>query len=113
MHRHLKSALRARLTGPNWLDELPWVLLGIRTSPKEDIGTSSAELVFGAPLTVPGDFISASLSQSTGDRLRQLRNVVGGLAPVPTSSHGRPAVSLPAELSQAKYVWTVPGPFTG
>ncbi|KAI0241039.1 hypothetical protein LSAT2_002963, partial [Lamellibrachia satsuma] len=43
--------------GLNWLDELPWVLLGIRTAPKEDLGCSSAELVYGAPLTVPGDFI--------------------------------------------------------
>ncbi len=33
-HRHLKSALRARLEGPNWIDALPWVLLGIRTAPK-------------------------------------------------------------------------------
>ena len=56
-HRHLKSALRVRLTGPNWIDELPWVLLGIRTVPKEDLRTSSAELVYGAPLTVPGDFV--------------------------------------------------------
>ena len=35
-HRHLKSALRARLTGPNWTQELPWVLLGIHTAPRED-----------------------------------------------------------------------------
>ena len=28
-HRHLKAALRAGLTGPNWSNELPWVLLGI------------------------------------------------------------------------------------
>jgi transposase InsO family protein len=34
-HRHLKSALRARLTGPTWTQELPWVLLGIRTVPKK------------------------------------------------------------------------------
>lgn len=27
IHRHLKSALRARLSGPNWVDELPWILL--------------------------------------------------------------------------------------
>ena len=50
-HRHLKSALRARLTGPNWIDELPWVLLGIRTAPKEDLGCSSAKLVYGASPT--------------------------------------------------------------
>ncbi|GFR93714.1 Pol polyprotein [Elysia marginata] len=33
-HRTLKAALKARLTGPNWADELPWVLLGLRTAPK-------------------------------------------------------------------------------
>ena len=42
-HRRLKEALRARLTGPNWIDELPWVLLGIRTTPKEDLNISPAE----------------------------------------------------------------------
>ena len=29
--RHLKSALRARLRTSSWADELPWILLGIRT----------------------------------------------------------------------------------
>ena len=29
-HRTMKAALKARLTGPNWFDELPWVLLGFR-----------------------------------------------------------------------------------
>ena len=52
--RDLKSALRARLRGPNWIDELPWVLLGLRTAPKEDLHTSAAELVYDTVLTVPG-----------------------------------------------------------
>ena len=52
-HRQLKASLRTRLTGPNWADELPWVLLGIRTSPKEDLGASSAELVFGQTIVEP------------------------------------------------------------
>ncbi len=30
--------------------------VGIRTASKEDLGVSSAELVYGSPLTVPGDF---------------------------------------------------------
>ncbi|KAK3892978.1 hypothetical protein Pcinc_003157 [Petrolisthes cinctipes] len=59
-HRHMKTALKARLNGPDWMDELPWVLLGIRTAPKEDLATSSAELVYGAPLILPGDFIATS-----------------------------------------------------
>ena len=56
-HRLLKSVLRACFTGPNWTQELPWVLLGVWTAPKEDLGCSAAELVYGTPLTVPGDFI--------------------------------------------------------
>ena len=58
-HRHLKSALRARLSGPSWTKDLPWVLLGIRTASKEDLGYSSAELVYGQPLTAPGEFIGS------------------------------------------------------
>lgn len=105
-HRHLKSALRARLSGPNWFDELPWVLLGIRTAPKEDLGSSSAELVYGAPLTVPGDFIANSGQQSDHSfQLQRLRDQVGSLAPVPTSRHGAAPVSVPADLQQAKFVF--------
>ena len=66
-HRHLKSSLRARLSGPNWLDALPWVLLGIRTAPKDDLRCSSAELLYGAPVTVPSDFIAATPRTRTPD----------------------------------------------
>ncbi|XP_069749884.1 dynein axonemal assembly factor 6 isoform X1 [Narcine bancroftii] len=36
-HRHLKASLMARLSRPDWADELPWVFLGIRMAPKEDL----------------------------------------------------------------------------
>ncbi len=62
-HRHLKTSFKARLTDSNWMDELPWVLLGIRTAPKEDLKTSSAELVYGAPLTVPADFFAKEMNK--------------------------------------------------
>ena len=55
-HRTLKASLRARLRGNNWIDELPWVLLGLRSAPKEDLQASPAELVFGDNLLLPGDF---------------------------------------------------------
>ena len=45
-HRDLKAALKCGLSGPNWIEEFPWVLLGIRTAPKEDLGSSTAELVY-------------------------------------------------------------------
>ncbi|KAK8392262.1 hypothetical protein O3P69_017685 [Scylla paramamosain] len=56
-HRHMKTTFKAMASGPDWMGELPWVLLGIHTALKDDLAASSAELAYGVPLTVPGDFI--------------------------------------------------------
>lgn len=49
--------LRASLTSGNWVDRLPWVLLGLRSAVKKDIRVSPAKLVLGQPLCVPGEFL--------------------------------------------------------
>ncbi|GFO41228.1 Pol polyprotein [Plakobranchus ocellatus] len=61
-HCTLKAALKARLTGNNWVEELPWVLLGLRTVLRENLGYSSAELIYGEPLTVSGEFTPSQAS---------------------------------------------------
>lgn len=105
-HRHLKTALRARLTTPNWLDELPWVLLGIRTAPKDDLHCSSAELVYGTPLTVPGDFVAKpQAQQDSASILPHLHALVSKFTPIPTSNHGKSRVSLPINLQSSEYVF--------
>ena len=102
-HWHLKSALWARLTGPNWIDEL---LLGILTAPKEDLHTSSAELVYGAPLTLPGDFFAAPNTTASPDTLlRTLHSKVQCFMPVPTSQHGTQLSSVPSDLHSSQYVF--------
>jgi hypothetical protein len=53
-HCQLKEALRSRNYGAAWAAHLPWVLMGLRVVPKEDSGLSSAELVYGQPLRLPG-----------------------------------------------------------
>jgi hypothetical protein len=52
-HGQLKAALRAQLAGSRWPEHLPWVLLGLRTAPKEDSGVLAAELVYRAALALP------------------------------------------------------------
>ena len=59
-HRSLKTSLRARLAGPDWIRHLPLVLLGLRSVPKDDTGMSVAEAVYGTPLTLPGDFLDSA-----------------------------------------------------
>ena len=55
VHRQLKDTLRAREAGAEWPEHLPWVLLGLHAAPKEISGISSAQLVLGQPLVLPGE----------------------------------------------------------
>jgi hypothetical protein len=55
VQRQLKAALRSRDCGANWAEHLPWVLMGIRAAPKDDTGISSAELVYGCSMVLPGE----------------------------------------------------------
>jgi hypothetical protein len=57
-HRRLQDALWARLPKPDWVKHLPWVMLSLRATPKEDSGVSTAELVCSAPLSLPGQVLS-------------------------------------------------------
>ena len=59
-NRALNAALRSCLNGPNWVDELLWVLPGLRTTPKEDIHITAGEMVYAALLMVPGDSVCPS-----------------------------------------------------
>ena len=44
----------------HWMDIVPLVLLDTRAAPKDDVGCSTAELVYGAPLRLKGEFFSVS-----------------------------------------------------
>ena len=58
-HRALKNALRARLNGQlNWLIELPWVMLGLRSAPNLDTGVAPALLVTGQHPSLPGQLVT-------------------------------------------------------
>ncbi len=59
LHRQLKGALKGHPQQERWIEALPLVLLGIRTSLKEDRGCTTAELVYGTTLCLPGAFFSA------------------------------------------------------
>jgi cleavage and polyadenylation specificity factor subunit 1 len=56
-HRSLKNSLRARLQDANWYDQLPWVLLGLRTAPKTDLRASPAELTLCHTPLLPGEIV--------------------------------------------------------
>ncbi len=119
-HRRLKETLRARACGTDWDQHLPWVLLGLRSSPREDSGLSSAEVLFGAPLTLPGDFLG-SAEPPPAVFLQRLRQPVDSPYQAPdlrgsgqfTSSHAVGCqVCVSAEGGQRfSFIFSLHGPF--
>ena len=94
-HRQLKAALKAQPNLHSWMDALPLVLLGIRTSLKEDISVTAAEMVYGTTLRLPGEFFNPSPVTSVPDPsnyvsiLRASVQHIHPVSPRLTQSHGK------------------------
>nr|XP_010779194.1 PREDICTED: uncharacterized protein LOC104953860 [Notothenia coriiceps] len=90
-HGGAESAKRYRiscLTDGNWVDKLPWVLLGLRTAPKEDLQCSTAEMVYGQPLRVPGEFLpKAAVPWSPTAQRVFLQDAAEAFVPVRSAGH--------------------------
>ena len=59
-HHQLKAALKCSQDPTHWTKALPVVLLGIRTTLKQDLKCTTAEMVYGTTLRLPGEFFSHS-----------------------------------------------------
>ncbi|XP_068212647.1 uncharacterized protein [Palaemon carinicauda] len=73
-HRTLKAALMSRFKDFNWFTQLPWVLLGLRTTPKDVLNLSATEMMYCDPLVVPAKYFPSATSS---DYLQHTRHVVG------------------------------------
>ncbi|XP_055505762.1 uncharacterized protein LOC129705893 [Leucoraja erinacea] len=94
-HRHLKGAFKAHLTCPRMDGRVAVCPTGNSDSPEDDLLSSSAELVYGPPLTIPVGFIPAA--DGSRDPAVICAGVtwerVSALSPIPTSRHVPPALA--------------------
>ncbi len=90
LHRHLKDAIRCHENN-SWVYMLPIVLLGIRAAWKEDLGATPADLVYGEPVRLPGEFLAPSPRSvfPPSNMTERLRNYFADLVPQPTVRHGQ------------------------
>lgn len=102
LHRTLKASLMSRCTSSDWLYHLPWVLLGLRTTPKDGLDISSAEMVYGSPLQVPADFFPSGQSDDDLDHLRQ---VVDKYVPCQPTYKDRSKPYIPPDLYTSTHVF--------
>ncbi|XP_018341346.1 PREDICTED: uncharacterized protein LOC108747944 [Trachymyrmex septentrionalis] len=82
------------------------VLLGLHTCLKEDLKCSPAELVYGAPLRVPGEFLeNRDPTEDTETFVIALRKRIRQLLPQPTQHHGKRTAFRQQQLEQATHVF--------
>lgn len=113
-HRQLKSSIMAHDT-EKWADILPSVLLGLRTTYKEDLGCSVAELVYGTTLRVPGELLFPTAAPpSTQAFVQDLREAMHSLRPIPATNHAKERPFMHSGLKTCTHVFlrddTVRGP---
>ena len=90
------------------MDELPLVLLGLRSAPKEDLGCSPSELVYGTTIRLPGEFFEAptsSAEQDVSGFLARLRSTMAALRPKETTHHRRHTIHMPVDLQRCSFVF--------
>lgn len=105
-HRQLKAAITCHASS-SWTEILPLVLLGIRSAIKNDLQASPAELVYGEPLTLPGEFFDPSAPDTTdlSDFTARLNTFANNLKPVAASRHNSSKIFIFKELANAEHVF--------
>ena len=88
------------------------MLLGIRNTLKEDLATSSAELVYGERLVFPGQFISTTdlrvspaTEKTASGFLQALQRKIRSFLPQATAHHGRRPNQVPKNIQDCQYVF--------
>lgn len=104
MHRTLKAAL---MCSPKpWTEVLPTVLLGLRTSFKEDIQATPAEMLYGTCLRIPGEFfVSSDFPSDPAFFIEKHREFMRGIRPTPTAHHNKARIFIFKDLNTCTHVW--------
>ncbi|GFX47487.1 pol polyprotein [Trichonephila clavipes] len=89
-----------------WTEILPTILLGFRAALKENLGCTSAELVYGKTLRLPGEFFIANKAVSDPVQfVERLRAHMQDLQPKLTRSRGKQTIFIHSELQKCTHVF--------
>lgn len=106
-HRTLKAAITAKCNKRNWCDVLPLILLGLRTTIKEDLHCSPAELVYGENLVIPGEYTvscSEGNNVSPSEFAERLKEYINTFRPIQTPIRGTQKSYIPCDLNTCSHV---------
>ena len=107
-HRQMKGVLRCLKATSDWVELLPISLLGIRSTIKDDLKASAAEMVYGSTLTLPADLVSAESTNTIIDPIEYveiLRRRMAELQTVLSRPPSGPVMQVPTDLATCEYVF--------
>lgn len=104
-HRTLKAAIMTT-NSKHWHQNLPLILLGLRVAYREDLKCSSAELVYGQNLRIPGEFFDEARPDANRTEFAQQlqRSFLQIKAPA-ASNHGKRSVFVSSDLKSCSHVF--------
>lgn len=105
-HRQLKGAIKCHQTHA-WTEVLPVVLMGIRAAWKEDINATSADMVYGEPIRLPGQFLHQQPNEKNEDKhdfISRLHNTMRQLRPK-IKRHGQRATFVFKDMTNTPQVF--------
>ncbi|XP_062551045.1 uncharacterized protein LOC134216025 [Armigeres subalbatus] len=104
-HRTLKAAIMC-VDAKHWCDKLPLILLGLRSAVREDINCSVAEMIYGQPIRIPGEFYdTASKDIDRTEFVKTLRQLIQQVGPIGNRNHAKQHVFIPNDLKTCKHVF--------
>ena len=91
----------------HWVNHLPLVLLGIRATFKTDLTCTSAELVYGTTLRLPGEFLTCTPSAQPDipSYLEEMRKFFTSLRPVPPRQQTQRQIFTSEDLDTCTHVF--------
>ncbi|XP_065355319.1 uncharacterized protein LOC135949809 [Calliphora vicina] len=104
-HRSLKASLMCH-NNKNWLEVLPTVLMGLRSSIREDVNATPAELVYGTTIRLPCDLLQNSTEFApNSDFVQNLKTQMNMLKPVDVKHKSNKSVFLHKNLESCSFVF--------
>lgn len=104
-HRTLKAAIMCHNT-IHWADEIPTILLGLRSTYKDDIKCTPSEMVYGTTLQLPGQFFDTPKdTQITSEFVKNFRESMNEIKLKQTAHHGKQPIFVHKALKDCTHVF--------
>lgn len=103
-HRTLKASIMCH-GNPSWTKSIPIILLGLRTTLRDDCKATPAELLYGENIKLPCDFFESSNAEAQSEFVTILKSTMDKVKPVPFNHHSKQKPFVFKDLKTCSHVF--------